>query len=591
MGRYRRYLIGLAVVVVLVGIYAAAGFLAVPYFARKYALQFVQNHYHRSLGIGEIRFNPFTLKFDISKLSLPDADGQTLLSFDLLHVDLQAASIWRLGPSFREIILQRPYVRAVLRRDGALNLADLGKGFPPPPSPPPKPSPPMRLYIQRLAVISGSSVFEDLSHAAPFRADFQPIAFELRDFSTRAATGNGYALDAASPEGERLQWSGTVHLLPLSSHGVFQISDLKARTIWSYLRASLPFEISAGIIGIKGEYELANTAQQLALNLKVHSTVVNGLGVRPKGGAENYLSLAHLEVDETAIDLGKHTIDVAKMQLAGGDIRAWLDEHRNLNLLQLLGPSAGNRAAAGSGADPSQPEAAPAPSPRATTAAAHPAAAAPAWNVSVPDIAVQNFKIAAEDRTVKPAATLLLSPLNMHVAGFNLSPQDVLDVTLDSGINSSGKISLTTKVTPKTSALSGTLEMHDLPLTALQPYIAQYTSMTLLKGTLGSKLDIERKADGALTVKGATQVSDLRTVDNRLKQDFVKWKELRVSDIRYSSQPQNLKVGSITALTPYIRFVIYPDQTTNLKEVLSPPGAPKSPAAAADWSRWPSTWR
>jgi len=575
MGRYRRYLIALAILAVLVGIYAAAGFLAMPYFARKYAVEFVQNHYHRTLTLGQIRFNPFTLKLDISKVSLPDADGQTLLSFDLLHVDLQFASIWRLGPSFREIILQQPYVRAVLRHDGSLNLADLGKGFPPPPSPPPKPTPPMRLYIQRLAVIDGSSVFEDRSHPSPFRADFKPIAFELRDFSTRAATGNGYVLDASSPQGERLQWSGTVHLAPLSSHGLFQISDLKARTIWSYLRASLPCEISAGVIGIRGEYDLGNSAQQLALTLKVHSTVIDGLGLRPKGGADDYVSLAHLEVDETAIDLGKRTIEVAKIQLAGGDIKAWLDEERNLNLLQLLGPQAAASAAGTTGTASPQPA-------TASAAAAHPAATTPAWSVSAPHIAVQNFKVAAEDRTLQPAATLLLSPLNVQVTGFNLSPDDVLDVTVDSGINSSGKVSVQAKVTPQTSAVSATVEIHELPLTALQPYIAHYTSMTLLKGTLGSKLEIERKADGALNVKGATQVSDLRTVDNRLKQDFVKWRALRVSDIRYSSQPQSVKVGSITALNPYIRFVIYPDQTTNLKEVLSPPGAPKSPAAAAD---------
>lgn len=587
MGRYRRYLIALAIIVVFVGIYAAAGFLAVPYFARKYAVEFVQNHYHRALGIGEIRFNPFTLKLDISKVSLPDADKQTLLSFELLHVDLQLASIWRLGPSFREIILQQPYVRGVLRRDGSLNLADLGKGFPPPPAPPPKPSAPMRLYIQHLAVIAGSSVFEDRSHPTPFRADFKPIAFELRDFSTRADTGNGYALDAASPQGEHLQWSGSVHLAPLSSHGVFQVSDLKARTLWSYLRASLPCEISAGVIGIKGEYDLGNSAQQLALTLKVHSTVINGLALRPKGGASDYVSLAHLEVDETAIDPGKHTIDVGKLQLAGGDIKAWLDEERHLNLLQLLGAPASTSAAGAAGADAPQataatpPPEATAPPPTATTAA-HPATTTPAWSVSVPDIAVQNFKVAAEDRAVKPAATLLLSPLNVHVAGFNLSPEDILDVTLDSGIDSTGRVSVKAKVTPKTSALNATVELHELPLTALQPYLAHYTSMTLLKGTLGSKLEIERNAEGALTVKGATGISDLRTVDNRLKQDFVKWRELRVSDIRYSSQPQSVKVGSITALNPYIRFVIYPDQTTNLKEVLSPPGAPKSPAAAAD---------
>src|SRR5215469_10154157 len=100
MGRYRRYLIGLAIVLVLVGAYAAVGFLAVPYFMRKEAVAFVRTHYGRTLKIGEIRFNPFTFALDVRQVALPDADGQTLLAFEHLRVTLQVASLWRLGPSF-----------------------------------------------------------------------------------------------------------------------------------------------------------------------------------------------------------------------------------------------------------------------------------------------------------------------------------------------------------------------------------------------------------------------------------------------------------------------------------------------------------
>lgn len=130
MGRLRRYILGLAVAAVLLGAYAAFGFLGVPYFARNSLQDFVRTHYGRVLSLGEIRFNPFTLNLDVRRLSLPDADGQTLLSFERLHVGLQLASLWRLGPSFSEILLEQPYVRAVIRTNGAMNLADLGKGFP-----------------------------------------------------------------------------------------------------------------------------------------------------------------------------------------------------------------------------------------------------------------------------------------------------------------------------------------------------------------------------------------------------------------------------------------------------------------------------
>jgi len=568
MGRYRRYLIGLAVVLVLAGPYAAAGFLAVPYFARKSAVNFVRTHYGRTLSIGEIRFNPFTLTLDIRRVALPDADGQKLLSFEHLRVALQLASIWRLGPSFGDILLEQPYVRAVLRPDGELNLADLGKGFPP--SPPQaqqaqkKPSQPPRLYIRRLAVLAGTAVFEDHSRATPFRAEFKPIIFQLRDFSTRAATGGGYALEAASPEGERLVWNGTVRLAPLASRGVFEVADLKARTVWNYLRNSLPFEIAAGTIGLKGDYELGGAPGPMSLALNVHNTTVTGLGVRPKGGAENYIDVARIAVEETRCDFAKHSVNVAKVALSGGDIKAWLDEARKLNLLELMAPASapgeGNGAAAVPDAHPAR---------AASGSAARPSA----WTLSVPDVSAEGFKVAAEDRGVSPAAELTLTPLNVHVKGFSSVPDNTLDVTLDSGLSPSGKIAGRAKVTLQSQTVSAQLEANDLPLTLLQPYLTHYTSVTLLKGALGTKLDIKRGEDGALAIAGTTAVHDLRTVDNALKLDFIKWRDLRVADIRYRSAPTSVRIGTLTALEPYVRMVIAPDRTINIKEVLTPAGA------------------
>jgi uncharacterized protein involved in outer membrane biogenesis len=551
MGRYRRCLIALAVVVLLIGAYAAAGFLAVPYFARKTLTDFVRTHYGRTLALGEIHFNPFTLALDVTGVALPDADGATMVSFQHLHVKAQLASLWRLAPSFSEILLEQPYVRAVIRPNGALNLADLGKGFPPSPKPQ-KPSAPMKLFIQHFAVISGSSTFEDRTHPTPFRAEFKPIAFELRDFSTTAGTGNEYSLNAASPEGERLIWSGNVRLDPVSSHGVFEVADLHAHTLWNYLRESVPFEIDSGVIGIKGDYDLSAGAAPLSLELNVHNTTVTNLALKPKAAAANYVELARLEVNETRVSLARHSVEVAKVLLSGGDIKAWMSEAGRLNLLDL----------------------APASTP-AKAGPAGPGSGSPAWTVSAPDIQIQGFMVSAEDHEVKPAVALLLNPLNIHVAGFNISPDDTLDVTLDTGVNSSGKLTARAKVTPKTGSVTAHVEAAGVGLPVLQPYIARYTSMTLLKGALAIKLDIERHADGNLSVKGNTEVTDLHTVDNALKQNFVNWKALRIADIRYRSSPQRLRIGGVIAVEPYVRMIIAPDRTTNISAVLKPPGARK----------------
>ena len=568
MGRYRRYLIGLAIAVVLLGAYAAAGFLAVPYYARRGVQDFVRQHYGRAVAMREIRFNPFTLALDVSGFSLPDADGHPLLSFNRLHVGLQLASLWRFAPSFGEIILEQPYVRAAVRADGALNLADLGKGFPSAPAKPQPKSEPMRLFIRRLAVISGTVAFEDQDRTRPFHAEFKPIAFELRDFSTTARTGNGYTLNAASPEGERLIWSGTLRLEPVSSHGVFEIADLQARTLWRYLRESLSFEMASGVIAIKGDYDLASEGGPLGLKLNVHNILVTKLGLKPNGAAENCIDLGRIEIADTRLDMSRHSVEIAKVQVSGGDVKAWMSEQGRLNLLDLVAaPAAQRTAPAQAGAPTAAAEPAVATSPAST------GASTPAWTVSVPDIAIAGVKVSAEDRQIKPAAALVLDPLNVHVAGFNTSPDDALDLTLDSGVNSSGRINAKARVTAKSGAVSAHVEAADLGLPALQPYIAQYTSMTLLKGTLGAKLDIERAADGSLAVKGKTRVAGLSTVDNALKQDFVKWKELLIADLSYRSKPAGLRIGTVTALEPYVRMIIAPDRTVNIKNILTAPGA------------------
>ena len=577
MGRYRRYLIGLAIAVVLLGAYAAAGFLAVPYYARRGLQDFVRQHYGRAVAMREIRFNPFTLALDVSGFSLPDADGQPLLSFSRLHVGLQLASLWRFAPSFGEIILEQPYVRAAVRADGALNLADLGKGFPSAPAKPQPKSEPMRLFIRRLAVISGTVAFEDQDRTRPFHAEFKPIAFELRDFSTTARTGNGYTLNAASPEGERLIWSGTLRLEPVSSHGVFEIADLQARTLWRYLRESLSFEMASGVIAIKGDYDLASEGGPLGLKLNVHNILVTKLGLKPNGAAENCIDLGRIEIADTRLDMSRHSVEIAKVQVSGGDVKAWMSEQGRLNLLDLVAaPAAQRTAPAQAGAPTAAAEPAVATSPAST------GASTPAWTVSVPDIAIAGVKVSAEDRQIKPAAALVLDPLNVHVAGFNTSPDDTLDLTLDSGVNSSGKINAKARVTAKSGAVSAHVEAADLGLPALQPYIAQYTSMTLLKGTLGAKLDIERAADGSLAVKGKTRVAGLSTVDNALKQDFVKWKELLIADLSYRSKPAGLRIGTVTALEPYVRMIIAPDRTVNITNILTAPGAASGTPPATD---------
>ena len=267
MGRYRRYLIALAVVVVVLGAYAAAGFWAVPHFARSQPHSFAKTHWGRAVAVGEIRFNPFTLNLDVSQFSLPDADGKTLLSFEHLTggpaVGEPLAPRSELWPDpAAEAVRARghpPRRRAESRRPrqglsrGAAAAAD-------------QKAKPLRLYIGRLAVTDGATAFEDRTRPTPFAAQLTPIDFELRDFSTIGGKGNAYQLEAASPAGRTPEVDRHARAHPaVLARRLRDHRGARRTTLWTYLRDSVPFEITSGDIAVRGTYELAADVGPLAV--------------------------------------------------------------------------------------------------------------------------------------------------------------------------------------------------------------------------------------------------------------------------------------------------------------------------------------
>jgi hypothetical protein len=123
--------------------------------------------------------------------------------------------------------------------------------------------------------------------------------------------------------------------------------------------------------------------------------------------------------------------------------------------------------------------------------------------------------------------------------------------------------------------VKGEANLANLDLTVLQPYIAQHTAMTLRSGLLSTKLNAERGADGHLTVAAEVDAAKLKTIDNDLKRDFIKFERLQITGIDYQSNPSNpskpasLHVRSVLARAPYARVIIESDRSVNVAKVLS----------------------
>ena len=115
----------LGILALLVGAYAAAGFALVPALVKQQWPAFAQQELQRRASIGEVRFNPFSLRFEARDIKLEEADGAPIAALSALTVDLDWASLSRRAWSFAGIRLAEPRLSLAIAADGRFNIAEL----------------------------------------------------------------------------------------------------------------------------------------------------------------------------------------------------------------------------------------------------------------------------------------------------------------------------------------------------------------------------------------------------------------------------------------------------------------------------------
>jgi Domain of Unknown Function (DUF748) len=145
-------------------------------------------------------------------------------------------------------------------------------------------------------------------------------------------------------------------------------------------------------------------------------------------------------------------------------------------------------------------------------------------------------------------------------------------VTADLGLSgkpllkSAGEVQLT----PLTAALA--LDLNSFDLSTLQPYLAQATNLSLRSGQLSLKGDLSAAAEEGtsptMEFRGDVQVANLHTIAGPANEDLVKWRNLAVTGIDLSHNPDRLTIERIVARQPYARVIIREDQTLNVAAAL-----------------------
>jgi hypothetical protein len=561
----------------LVGLYALLGFKVAPSIVRDQAQAFVREHYQRELAIGAIAIHPFKLQAEVRDLALPDVDGRPMLGFQRLFVDFEIASLWNRAFTFKDVTIEAPLIRAVVRPDGSLNLADLAL----PEEEPEEPTP--SVWVQHLEVERGAIEFADESRPTPLTRSFHAVGFALEDFRT-TPEGGDFSFNARSPQDETFEWKGRFALEPvISSQGEFRIGALQAPGLLDFLGEARPFRLTKGSIDLNGSYRVS-LGDEIELGVDLPSIALKDLSLRARDADSDWVRIPSLVVSGTSLALPAQTASVQKVALDGLEADAWMSADGSINLEQMLAfePAAGPQEAG--------PQAAPA-------SAAEPARP---WTVTVGGVELTNAAVAFEDRTLTPASKFDLKPVNLRLADVSLDLSRPLPVQLDAVINGHARFDASGTLTPEPLAADLDVKLAKARMQILQPYVLPVADLTIT----GGELDVEGKATLAppggdapeMAFAGNVAIDGFRSVDNALEQDLVSFKRLEMSKLRYAMAPDSLTIDRVLVRQPYARVIISPEQVINIAAVLDPQGTAEALAqrraeAAAEAARSPAERR
>lgn len=540
----KRAFTGVALVLIC---YSLLGFLILPGIAQRIANQQLANYATVPASLQRIEFNPFSLELTLFDLRIGAQDDRQL-AFERLYLDLQWNSLWQRTLHLAAVQLVAPHAEVRFAEDGTLNLGQLFDV----PETPPSADDERELFplrIDQLQLARGHLAFRDRRPSEPIELVYDSLDLELHNLATRTDGSADARLTATGASGGRIDWQGDLNLQPLASRGQLQVSKLPLKDFWPYVRDAAPLVLREGSIDLSTRYHL-DLSDGLALTLDSAQAAVAPLALDSPDGRK-LVRLERLELSETTLDLARRQVSIGKLRSRHLETWAAREADGELDWQKLFaaGPSPSN-------ADEQIADS-------ETQTAGEP------WQVLLHDAQLRDYRVHLADRVPDDEVQLELGPLKLDISDFDSLATRPFSLKLDTGVGRQGALQAQGQL--QLNPISGQLAVttRDIDLRIAQAYLSPLVSLELRSGMLSSELQVDLQGTEplAFSVRGSVDATQLHTLDTINNRDFVKWQRLQLSGLDYQ-HPRSLDIERIDLRQPYARFVVNPDLSTNLNDLL-----------------------
>ena len=506
-------------VVVLVGLYAAAGYLGVPAGVR----WAVSNVLPQALGgrdasVGDVSFNPWNWTLEVKNLAVKSAHApdNNLLSLKYLSADLSGSTLTQMAPIVEAVTVDGFAMHLTANEannkeaeqavEKSTASSSDSSGLP-------------AFSLANVRVTNSSLRLTNAQNGAYVK--ITDIDFALPILSTLPSSAKASVNPKLS-----LKIDGT----PIKTEGVLKgetatmavkIDKLNVAKILKAAPVTLPVLV-----------EKATASCNLHVSFEMPNSGVSGIKV--SGSA----SVADVDVRE----LSKQPfvrVKSASIDIKGVDVSAQKADITNIKIVE---PSikASIASQAKSSVQKTQISAQ-----TATTSSGG------SWKWSVGSAHVSNGSVQITDTSLKPAATLTATSINLDAKGFASDKGKTGTYTASANV-AQGKLSSSGKLSVLPLAVNATTDVKSLHFATFNPWIKSLAGAQLTKGTADVKGKIDLKSAKTLSLKwsGDLAVTDLEAKDAKGK-TLMTWTQATATGVDVKSiSPVHVSLKNLTVKEP-----------------------------------------
>lgn len=539
------------VILVLVVIYALAGFVGLPWWLERVMPERLEQHMGWRAEVGDIHVNPFVMSVEVLDLDAEDSDGEPVFAFDRFYANL---GLWRLVTGvvgFQNMELEDPYIRLDLLEDYSVNFArDWQTNNPPAEDAPAdenESDEPMRLQFDRVRVAGGELLFRDFSQEEQEDFRVTPLDLALNDLATwpREDSESNYYLLAAVGS-QTIEWEGDLSIAPLYSRGFIKLGGVTHTTLQLFLKAYLPYQLRDGRVTLSTQYEL-QSADELFLTTSGGQLDIENLGLGLADSDDELLTTDRIRVGNISFGLNSRNVATGILDIDGVNLSLRRDPDGAINLLEPFRNDADQEPADGS-ADTNTP-----------------------FRWAVAGVELGNSSVKWRDEQLQTHADLSLTDLTISVDELSHRLEEPVNYKADATLGGGGRVVFNGQATPAPFTLEAGIAGSDIVLAQFGAYINEAANLDVRAGSLSvdGNLDLDQQQDPLTgTFSGAGEVAslDLRLGDS--DERLIGWQTLRLEPIEYNVAPARLEIGTVTLAGPTVNVVRGGDGLHNLERIV-----------------------